>query len=349
MAFEVDRFVKEWVYRIEPYIPGEMKKDYIKLASNENNYGPSPKVAETIKKYIKSINVYPYKDMEVKEAIAEYCNVKKENIIVGSGSDELIDIILKVFKSPVIFFNPTFIEYKICSQILGEKYFYVNLNDDFSFPKESFINNASNANIIFLCSPNNPTGSIISLDDIEDILELGKITIVDEAYFEFYGRTSCSLLDDYKNLIILRTFSKAFALGGLRIGYGIADSEIIDLLMKVKQPFNVSSIAQVAAIAALSDIKFMKRNVNSIIKDRDILYKKLSEKFRAFKSYANFILIDSSPMKSEDFFSRLYENRIIVRRIGKISGFDGDYIRITVGTSNENRKLLNVIDNLDNL
>ncbi len=346
MDFELGSRVKEHIYDVDPYIPGEMVEGYIKLASNENNYGPSPKVVEALREYADRVNIYPYMNREVREAIAEYCNLSRENITAGNGSDELIELVLKVFRGPVLYFNPTFGEYRICSQILGEKCSYINLEQDFSFPLNRYLKKAEKANILFLCSPNNPTGTVIPLKDIEKILELGKPAVVDEAYFEFYGETSASLLEEHGNLIILRTFSKAFALGGLRIGYAISSPEVAGLLYKVKQPFSVNSFAEVAALAALEDVAFMKKNVEKIKEDREMLYRKLSDRFRVYESDANFILVDSSPMTSQELFNRLYEKKIIVRRLGSFPGFRGEYTRISVGSSEENRKLIQALDRI---
>lgn len=345
--FNISPFVREWVENIEPYIPGEMREGFIKLASNENNYGPSPRVVEALQEYIKNVNVYPYMDPELRVETAEYCGVGKDSVVMGNGSDELLDLILKAFRGPVLGFYPSFSGYVLCSQIMGEMYVKSNLKQDFSLSMEGFMKDAENTNLIFLCNPNNPTGSVIDEGDIVEILELGKITVVDEAYYEFCGRTVASLIEDYNNLIVLRTFSKAFALGGLRVGYGLSNPKIIDLLSGVKQPFSVSSISQVAALAALDDIPYMENSVKKIVADRETLYNNLSRRFRTFKSKANFILIDTSPMKSREFFDRLIDEGIIVRDLGKFDGFSGEYVRISIGTRKENMKLIDVVDSMD--
>ncbi|HEX55072.1 MAG: histidinol-phosphate transaminase [Candidatus Altiarchaeales archaeon] len=340
------KYIKPWIKEVEPYIPGKTVKGYVKLASNENNYGPSHKVLRVLEEKKSLVNVYPHMQEEVKEKIAEYCNIERENIIIGNGSDELIDLILKTFKGPIIALFPTFSGYKICSQILGERYSDIKLNPDFGFPTEKFIEKSKNSRIIFLCSPNNPTGTVIREDDIRKILDEGKITVIDEAYYEFYGKTVVDLIDEYENLIVLRTFAKAFALAGLRIGYGISNENIISLIHRVKQPFNVNSFAEYAAIAALEDIEYMKKIVGKIKKDRRTLFDKLSEKFRPIPSEANFILVDVSPLSSEEFCDKLYEKKIIVRNFGRFEGFDGEYVRISIGTSEENRKLISVLEDL---
>ena len=321
----ISKSIKPWIENIETYIPGQMKEGYIKLASNENNYGPSPRVAETLKENASSVYRYPYKDAEVRKSIAKYCSCNEKNIIIGNGSDEIIDLIFKTFKSPAAGMFPSYSEYRITSQILNEEYNEISLNSKFSFDSEEFINNEKfrQSNIVFLCSPNNPTGAVIEKDDIKKILDKGKITVVDEAYVEFYGKTCADLIEDYDNLIVLRTFAKAFALAGLRIGYAVADEKLIDSLSKVRMPFSVNSLAQEAALAALSDTFFTEKNVAKILNDREILMRKLNEKINKFKfnkvfpTEANFILIDVSPMKADEFFNKLFKEKIIIRKFGK--------------------------------
>jgi len=344
MDFNLAESAKPWISGLDLYKPGKMLPGYVKLASNENNYGPSPQVVETLKREAGRVNIYPYRFQEVKERIADYCQVKAENVILGNGSDELIDMILKTFRGPVVGFRPTFAEYKLLSKILGEEYNEINLNVDFSFPLEEFIKSSEKAKILFLCSPNSPTGGVLSEKEITDVLNLGKITVVDEAYFEFYGKTAIPLIEEFPNLIVLRTFAKAFALAGLRLGYAVSNPEVMDLLSRVRMPFNVNSLALEAAIAALDDIRFMNETVERIRKDRQLLFEKLGERFKAFRSEANFILIDVSPLTAKEFFDKLMQEKIIIREFGKFPGFEGEYVRITIGTAEENRKLIEVIE-----
>ncbi len=339
-------YIKSWVGGIEEYIPGKTFRDCIKLASNENNYGPSPLVVEAIQEAASNISMYPCRDLDVRDAAAKYCGLEGENIILGNGSDELIDLILKAFKGPVLGFSPTFSYYRICSTIFNEPYFEVKLNTDFSLSSSEFIAESRRANILFLCNPNNPSGSVIPKKTIKEILDEGKITVVDEAYFEFCGVSAVSFLKDYDNLIVLRTFAKAFALAGLRIGYGISNPEIVRLLCKVKQPFNVNSVAQEAALAALDDVAYMKSTVDAMKTDRKRTYTALSDRFDAFKSYANFVLVDTSPLSAGEFFNRLLKEGIIIREFGRFEGFPGEYCRISIGTHEENKKLLDALDKI---
>jgi histidinol-phosphate aminotransferase len=338
--------IKPWVMDIKPYVPGDTREGYVKLASNENDYGPSQRVVKALREKAGLVYRYPYKDESVREKMAGYCGVSKENIIISNGSDELIDLAVKTFRGPSCGVFPSFSEYQIVSNTNGMEYIEVPLNQDFTFPLEEFKRKTERANLIFLCSPNNPLGSILPEDVIKEILDLGKPTVVDEAYYEFYGKTNLKFLPDYKNLIITRTFAKAFGLAGLRAGYAIATPEVINLIYKTKPPFNVNALAQEACLAALDDLGYVQKCVKKIIKDREAMKKKLEENYRVLPSYANFLLVDVSPMTAQDFYQKLYLKKIIVRKIGNLPGFNGEYVRITVGTSKENRKLSDTLDEI---
>ena len=340
MEYDLSKNIKPWIPGLCCYTPGKTIKGYIKLASNENNYGPSSKVAEAIKAAIPEIRTYPYRDQELRQKIARYCGVAKENIITGNGSDESIELINKTFRGPVHSFNPTYSEYRIFSEGIGEKYSETDLNADYTLPVKKFLKESKEAKILVLCSPNNPTGNVINESDLIEILDAGKTTVVDEAYVEFYGRSFTRLVKDRKNLIILRTFSKAFAIAGLRVGYIVADPRIVEALDKVKPPFSVNSLAQAAAIAALDDVAYMKKTVEKIRSDRELMYNELSRKYETVKSESNFIFFDVSPAKAKDVYDKFMERKIIVRVPGKYKNFSGEYLRVTVGTTEENKKFV---------
>jgi histidinol-phosphate aminotransferase len=340
MEYDLSKNINPWIPGLCCYTPGKTISGYVKLASNENNYGPSPKVAEAIKAALPELRTYPYRDSQLSEKIAKYCGVAKENIITGNGSDESIDLAYKTFKGPVHSFNPTYSEYRIFSEGLGGKYAETDLEPDYSLSVKKFLKESKDAGILVLCSPNNPTGTVIPEGDLVEILGAGKTTVVDEAYVEFYGKSFTSLVKDYKNLILLRTFSKAFALAGVRVGYIVTDPEAVEALGKVKPPFSVNSLAQAAAIAALDDVAYMKKTVEKIRSDREMMYKELSKKYKTTRSESNFILFDVSPAKAKDVYDKFMEKKIIVRTPGKYRDFSGEYIRVTIGTTEENKKFV---------
>ncbi len=263
---------------------------------------------------------------------------------MGNGSDELIDIILKVFRGPALSFNPSFSEYRIISQTLGTEFWEVDLLPDFSLPVENFGKIGCKANIIFVATPNNPTGGAVSQKDLVAILKLGKITVVDEAYYEFCGETIVPLIKKYPNLIVLRTLSKAFGLAGLRIGYAVSNPEIIACLMSAKPPFNINYLASEAALAALTDIPYMKKTTGAIIRDRPRLMRGLSECFTAYPSEANFVFADVSPLTAEEAYQFFVKKGFVVRSFGRFPNFSGEYIRVTVGTTDETSGFLKVLD-----
>ena len=346
MKFNLKNAEKPWVDGLDVYVPGLMIPGYVKLASNENNYGPSPKVREAICSGLDRLKTYPYLGDKVIESIAQYAGCGKENIMLGNGSDELIESVFRAFKGPAAGANPSYGEYRLFSQVLGTEFITSDLNQDFSFNANRFIAETKRANILMLCTPNNPTGTTIVKEDIKKVLDEGKLTVIDEAYMEFCGKTSIELVKKYPNLIILRTFSKAFALAGLRIGYAVSNPEIIEVMSKVRPRLSVNSVALDAALGALSDVEYMKKTVEKIIADRENLYNVINKKFPAVKSESNFILFDASPKKSQEVCDAFLKEKIILRDFGKIKGFRGEYLRVSVGTKEENNKFLQVLDRL---
>ncbi|MBN2251492.1 MAG: histidinol-phosphate transaminase [Candidatus Altiarchaeota archaeon] len=346
MKYDLNASLKQWIKDLCCYTPGETREGYIKLASNENNYGPSPKVREALLKALSDLNVYPHRVDELRRKIAGYCRVGPESIILGNGSDELLDMIYKTFKGPSLGVNPTYSEYRIFTEALGGEYMEVDLREDYGVPLDEYLRSAKKAGILMICSPNNPTGSVITQEDLERVLEVGKVTVIDEAYAEFHKKTFIPIVKDYDNLIILRTFSKAFALAGLRAGYAVASPEMIEAMNKVKPPFSVNSLAIEAASAALDDAEYMNETVEKIIRGREELYSGLNEKFKAYPSNANFILADTSPKRSRDVYEGFLLKKIIIRNLGRFRNFPGEYVRVTVGTSPENRSFLEALGDL---
>jgi len=339
-------YLKPWIPTLEKYVPGEYREGYIKLASNESNYGPSPKVVEAIRENAARSHVYPHLDDVVRRKCAKYAGVDADCVVVGNGSDELMELVLKTFDGGVAGFKPSYASYRLFPMMLGMQYSEVNLGRDFSFPVDEFIKKTKKSSICFIGSPNNPTGNVVGEEDLLKVLKEDKIVVLDEAYFEFHGKSLVRLTREYENLIVLRTLSKAFGLGGLRVGYAIGDPETMGYVSKLKPPFSIASISEVAALAALDDLGYMRGCVSKISRDRGRLYKALDSKFRAYPSRANFVLADVSPMTSQEFFNRMLEQKIIVRTFGKISGFEGDYVRVAVGTEKQNKKLIEALDKI---
>ncbi|MCK9225171.1 MAG: histidinol-phosphate transaminase [Candidatus Muirbacterium halophilum] len=352
---------RKTIEQIPMYIAGksieDVKKEFnlsevVKLASNENILGPSKKAVEAIKGCIDNLHLYPDPEARLlKNKIAEKIGVEPENVIVGSGSDEIISMINIAFlhrNEEVIMPWPSFIRYLHNAIIMEAKTNFVPLAEDFKYDIKAIIDSVTyKTKFIYITNPNNPTGRIMNKADIEYMIEGcpdEMILIIDEAYKEFvedeeYPET-VDLVNKYpnKNVIILRTFSKLYGLAGLRIGYAISRKSIINMLYRVKSPFNTSTVAQVAALAALDDIEHVEKTRKLIRDEKVYIYRRLLEQGINFvPSETNFILINTG-VDGKEVFNRLQKDGIIVRdmRMYKLD----TYVRITIGLREQNKKML---------
>lgn len=351
----IKNLVKKNIFGIKPYEPGkpieELKRELnisgiIKMASNENPIGPSKRAIKAMKRAISSVNRYPDGSCYyLKEVLAGYLNVSPENLIIGNGSNEIIELTLRAFVNKdeeVIMSEPSFLIYNIACRIVEGVPVIVPLEDfkaDLNGIKSAITNRTK---LIFIDNPNNPTGRSVGEAEVERFLENlpdRVIVVFDEAYNEFIEREDFPDTIRYigrKNIIILRTFSKAHGLSGLRIGYGISEKEIIQYMDRVRQPFNVNSIAQVAAIASLKDKDHITKSQLVISEGKKFLYEQLdSMKLKYIRSDTNFILIDVR-RSGKEVFERMLREGVIVRDMDAYRL--NNYIRVTVGTMVENRR-----------
>jgi histidinol-phosphate aminotransferase len=332
-----------------PYYPKAMmyglEDGWVRLSSNENPYPPSPEVFSQIMDGLFYVNRYPGNEAELKAAIGKHYNVKPEKVLIGNGSNELIEMSLKAMKygkrNKVIISDPSFAFYAIASKIYGYesvKVPLVNMKVELGAVKDLI---DGNTRVIFLNNPNNPTGTIFEDKEFEAFLKdlpPDILVVVDEAYAEFVeSKTfpdSFSYIDDYP-VVILRTFSKAYGLAGLRIGYGVGEESIISFLERTKQPFSVNMMAIIAAKAALTDQKYLKKVLNNNRKGKRFLYtalKSLSIQF--IPAEANYILMRIGP-QAESITKRLFDEKILVRWMGAYNL--SEYIRVGIGTMDENK------------
>jgi len=352
--------VRKNILNVTPYIAGkpieETKRQLglkvvYKLASNENPLGPSPKAVEAIKKNLSGINRYPDSSgFYLKKKLARSLNVEPSNIVLGNGSDELIDIIIKTFAEEdesIITADTTFLEYKIISEVFGRRIITVPLRY-FKYDLESIKKNIDKkTKLIFISNPNNPTGTYVTKYEIEDFmngLPENVVLVLDEAYDTFID------VDDFpnslkyvnnKNVIVLKTFSKAYGLAGLRIGYAVANARFASCMERARQPFNVNLLAQVAALAALDDKKFLAKTRKLILQGKDYLYDCLTRLGIVYvPSVTNFILIDCE-RDSMDVFRDMLKYGVIVRDM-KQYGLK-NFIRVTIGTKKENERFIKVL------
>ena len=314
-----------------------LQKEVVLLDANENPFG--------------SYNRYPDAEhLQLKLKLAEINEVQPEQLFLGNGSDELIDLAMRMFCEPtedaIMVFNPSFVMYEISAKLNNLGVEKLQLNSDFQLEKEVFqdVISKTKAKILFLCSPNNPTGN--SIDDLEFYIQnFTGIVIVDEAYIEFSKEVSAvSLLAKYPNLIVLKTLSKAYGMAGLRIGVGFASPEIAVLFNQFKAPYNISSESQKLALKQLENLEELQKNISIILKERDHLkvsLEKISSISKIFPSDANFFLIEFK--KAEIAYQKLLEENILTSlRHPALK----NCLRITVGTAEENLKLLNVLSQI---
>lgn len=321
-------------------------KKIIKLASNENPLGPSPKLITAIKDGLSNLNRYPDGNcFYLKKKLAQRLGFSQSQIIVGNGSDEIITFALRAFvgeKDEVIVAHPSFLIYEIAAKICGANIVRVPLNNfcyDLKKMKEAI---TEQTKIIFIANPDNPTGSYVNKEEVDEFLQGlpdSLIVYFDEAYFEYtqglsdFPDTLAYLKD--KNVIVTRSFSKAYGLAGLRLGYGVSRPEIIDYINKIREPFNVNSLAQLAGTAALDDQDYLVHVQEIIFEGKKYLYDNFDRLgLRYIRSATNFILVDLNRSATE-VYGELLKLGIIVRDM-KAWQLD-NFIRVTVGTMEENK------------
>ena len=349
------------IRKLKPYQPGkpieELRrelglKDIIKLASNENPIGPSPKAITAASSAACEVNRYPDgSSFYLKRKIASKFGLSLANVIIGSGSDDLIDIITKTFleeSDEALITKPSFLEYYILSMARGARVRAVKLKD-FKYDIKAILNSiGSRTKVIFIGNPDNPTGAYLNKKMLGDFIKgcPGDVVLVlDEAYRELIDRKDYSNPFKYirkKNIIILRTFSKAYGLAGLRIGYGLSNKRIIAAMEKVRLPFNVNLLAQRGAEAALDDKAHLLKTKRVIKAGKKFLVKNLEKLgFKIVVSPANFILVNCGKKKGSQIFKGLLRYGVIVRDM-KAYGLPY-YFRVNVGTMEENRRFIEAL------
>lgn len=325
---------------------GADPSEIIKLASNENALGPSPKALTAMRAAIESVHLYPEgSGVYLREAIAAQLGLGPENIILGNGSNEVIEFIGHAFLDRgdnVITSEYAFIAYKLIAQLFGAQTIETPAKN-FQPDLEGILKSITpKTKIIFIANPNNPTGSLIGQEKIDNFLARmpdDVITVLDEAYFEFRDDPPDTLqhVRDGRNVVVLRTFSKIYGLASLRVGYGIARPELIEVLQKTRQPFNVNGIAQAGALAALGDNEHLRKSKDEV----DVGRAYFEDEFRAMKlkfnpSAGNFVFANVGDGPA--VFKKLLRLKIIVR---PLRGYNlPEWLRITVGTMEQNEKCI---------
>lgn len=328
------------------------EKDFIKLCSNENSRGPSPKAVEAVREGADEIGQYPESSsLELKEAISEYMGVEPFQICVGNGSDEVMDLAYKAFTDPgdkVLVPIPAFSQYELASRVNALVPKFVELKD-FKWNSKDLLEEIDDVEAVFIGRPNNPTGNSIDEKGLKKLLETGKMIIVDEAYGEFANYSVTDWIENYDNLLVLRTFSKIFGIAGLRIGYGMGNIELIEALQRVRPPFSVNRLAQKAAISALEDMDFVEESRKMILEEREKLREELEKlNFEVLPSDANFLMATPSPlgMDAADVCDYLSQKGILIRNLAGFRGAGPEWVRITIGTPEQNKRLIEALKKL---
>jgi len=345
--------------KIKPYKAGrsieEVKKEYrlrrvVKLASNENPYGPSPKAIEAFRSY-KDFHIYPEPEPnDLKEEISEYTNFDTKRIVIGAGVDGILESIFKIFVGEgdeVVIPIPSFPYYHILTNINGGVEVNVERNEDFSInTSKIFASVTERTKIIIVCSPNNPTGNIEMKEAISEIADRYKtLVFIDEAYAEFSSQNLLELAEK-NNVVIARTFSKAFGLANLRLGYAIIPEKLREQFSKVTTPFPVSTPAKLAAIAALRDKEYLKMVVENTKRERERVLKALKKLgVKAYHSDANFIF-GEAPTKSSIFAENLIKRGVIIRDCSHFKGCNEKNFRVSIGKKSENDLFIKAVKEL---
>ncbi|GBE02809.1 histidinol-phosphate aminotransferase [bacterium BMS3Bbin06] len=350
----MSRFWSSIVNDLKPYTPGEQpaRTDLIKLNTNENPYGPSPKVLDSLcSEVADTLRLYPDPNAtELKSAIAQHYQIKKQQVFVGNGSDEVLAHVfqgLLSHESPMLFPDITYSFYPVYCGLYRINYEQVPLTDSFEINIKDYVR--PNGGIIFP-NPNAPTGIFLSLESIEYLLKQNRdsVVVIDEAYIDFGGDTSVPLIERYPNLLVIQTLSKSRSLAGLRVGFAIGHPILIDALERVKNSFNsypLDRLAITGAVAAIQDHAYFDETRKKIIRTREALANNLQDiGFEVLPSKANFVFARHNYCDAIEIYDGLREEGIIVRHFNqdRVSQF----LRITIGTRKECNALLKSLEGI---
>ncbi len=304
--------------------------------------------------FYNAINRYPdNKHTELKKVVSDIKNVNVNQVVFGNGTDEILDLVVRVFCNPnedkIITLPPTYGMYDVIAKTNGVENIEIPLKSDFSVDKNEILQlNSANTKILFLCSPNNPTGNSFDTNDlIELIIGFKGIVVVDEAYIDFSSKQSLiSLINNNNNLIITQTMSKAYGMAGIRLGMGFSNQKIINYLNKIKPPYNINVLTERKALKELNNIDEIKKNIDLVLNQRKLLIsclEKLDFIDKIYKSDANFLLVkvDNADLR----YNQLLEKGIIVRNRSN-QPLCQNCLRITIGTENENKSLIKTLNQL---
>jgi histidinol-phosphate aminotransferase len=356
----IEDFIVPWVKAAEPYSDKHMdiaweNPQVIRMMSNENLISPSKKVEAAILEAARLGNLYPGSGPSLREKLAQAAGLSAENVVLGNGSTDVINFVVHTFIGPgeeAIIPIPTFPMYDARVRVAGGIPASVPMTADFYWDMPAILNAVTpKTKLIFVCSPNNPTGNQIKLEDLLHILDLGIPTFFDEAYFELEDKVASrvGMIQTYPNMMVNRTFSKAFGLAGFRIGYLLCNPNLASYFNRVRIPWNVSLISIAAALAGFEDQDDLEQKRLNVIAGREMIYEEINriENMRAFPSEGNFVLIDASclGLSSAEIRDRMQAKGIFIRPMSGHNMPRG-FIRVTVGTPQQNRMFLESLQQL---
>ncbi len=350
----VELFAPTWVRAAKPYgedhfALAEKKKGVLRLMSNESPFAPSERVVSAIVEAALAGNRYPKGAADLRQRLGEREGLDQEHVVLGAGSAELIDLVVRSFVAPgeeVILSVPTFSMYEARTRVVGGIPVLVPMTEAGDFDVPAMISAITErTKVVFLCTPNNPTGNRIDEPRLRRLLALGLPTVIDEAYYELSddGDSVCHLLAEFPNAIVLRTFSKAYGLAGMRVGYALAHPQLIGLLARVKVPWNLPSVSIAAAIAALDDVAEQESRVVALRSGRRELERELARipGLEVIPSEGNFVLLDATltGLSADAIVERMLERRVFIRSLGSHRAGRG-LVRITVGDDAQNHRCI---------
>ena len=347
----MSRFINNKYAGLEAYTPGEQPKDmkYIKLNTNESPFPPSAGVLKAVTENADKLNLYPDPECaELKDELAKLYGVKRENIYVSNGSDDILNFFFLGFcDGGAVFPDITYGFYKVYAELYGVEYRKIPLCDDFTINPDDYMNAGKN---VVIANPNAPTGLTLGLDKIEEILKSNKenMVLVDEAYVDFGGESCIPLTKKYGNLLVVGTFSKSRSMAGARLGFAVADAEIIADLEKIKystNPYCINRLTLAAGVAAVRENDYYMENCKLVIDAREYTTDALRKMgFKVLDSKANFIFAESAEISGKELYEKLKARGILVRYFGsdRISNF----VRITIGTLEQMEALVKAVSDI---
>lgn len=350
----IERLFKSEVARSEPAVHGGEALRYgriLDFSSNVNPLGMPESAIAAVKRALWKCAYYPEDSQELREAAAQYFGAVQENVLLGSGSTELIKIFCEGFLNrgeEALVLAPSYSDYEVFAKLQGVKINRITLRreDDFAANKEEIISRIhEKTKVLFLCSPNNPTGQAINNNDLEEIIskagDCNSLVFLDEAYIDFSAQRSfCERVEEFDNLFVLRSLTKFFAIPGLRIGCAVAGKKAARYLERLLPPWNVNALAQAAALAALKDASYVKKSRQFVKRERDFLYGKLKEVAKVYPSEANFFLVELRNATAPELKKKLLARGMLVRDCSSFAGLSGRFIRVCVRKREENLRLI---------